>query len=103
MLAQFKNDIETAGVSYNDYLTQIKKTEEDLKNEWKETAVKRAKSQFVLNTIAKEEKIAPTEEDIKKEVDLIVSHHKDADRFRVRMYVENFLSNELVFQFLESQ
>src|SRR5581483_6195450 len=103
MLAQFKDDISRSGVSYEEYLQHIKKTEADLKTEWKDIAVNRAKSQIILNTIAKEENISPKEEEIKKETDHIVEHYKDADRFRVRMYVETFLTNELVFQFLESQ
>ncbi len=103
MLAQFKDDIGRAGISFPDYLKHIKKTVEDLKIEWKDTAIKRAKSQVILNTIAKEESITPKEEDVKKEMDHILSSYKEADRFRVRMYVETFLTNELVFQFLESQ
>jgi FKBP-type peptidyl-prolyl cis-trans isomerase (trigger factor) len=103
MLAQFKDDIARAGVSYEDYLKHIKKTEEDLKNEWKDVAIKRAKSQIILNNIAKEENITPKEDDIKKEMDHILAQYKDAERFRVRMYVETFLTNELVFQFLEAQ
>lgn len=103
MLAQFKDDIAKNGVSYEDYLKHIKKTEEDIKKDWNETAIKRAKSQVILNTIAKDEKITPKEEDIKKEMENILAHYKDADRFRVRMYVETFLTNELVFRFLEEQ
>jgi FKBP-type peptidyl-prolyl cis-trans isomerase (trigger factor) len=101
MLAQFKDDIARSGVSYEEYLKHIKKTEDDLKSEWRETAVKRAKSQVILNEIAKAEGIAPAEDDVKKEMEHILSHHKDADRFRVRMYVETFMTNELVFKFLE--
>jgi FKBP-type peptidyl-prolyl cis-trans isomerase (trigger factor) len=103
MLAQFKDDIARSGITYEDYLKHIKKTEQDLKLEWKDTAVKRAKSQVILNTIAKDEGIAPKEEEVKKEMENILASYKDADRFRVRMYVETFLTNELVFQFLESQ
>ncbi len=103
MLAQFKDDIAKSGVSYEDYLKHIKKTEEDLRTEWKDTAVKRAKSQVILNTIAKEENITPEEEEIKKEMENILAHYKDAERFRVRMYVETFMTNELVFKFLEGQ
>ncbi len=103
MLAQFKDDIAHSGIAFEEYLKHIKKTEEDLKKEWKDTAVKRAKSQVILNTIAKQENITPKEEEIKKEMENILSHYESADRFRVRMYVETFLTNELVFQFLESQ
>ncbi|MDQ5953251.1 MAG: trigger factor, partial [Patescibacteria group bacterium] len=103
MTAQFKDDIAKAGVTYEDYLKHIKKTEDDLKTEWKDVAVKRAKSQIILNNIAKEEGITPEEEEVKKEMENILSHYKDAERFRVRMYVETFLMNEMVFKFLETQ
>lgn len=103
MLSQFKDDIAKSGISYEDYLKHIKKTETDLRLEWKDASVKRAKSQVILNTIAKDESIAPKEEDIKREMENILANYKEADRFRVRMYVETFLTNELVFQFLESQ
>lgn len=102
MTAQFKDDIAQSGFSFEDYLKHIKKTEDDLRKEWKDTAEKRAKSQVILNNIAKDENIAPKEEGIKKEMENILAHYKDADRFRVRMYVETFMTNELVFQFLEN-
>ena len=101
MVAQFKDDIAHSGLSFDDYLKHIKKTEDDLRVEWKDTAIKRAKSQIILNEIAKKESITPSEDEVKKEMENILSHYKDADRFRVRMYVETFMTNELVFKFLE--
>ncbi len=103
MLAQFKDDIARSGIAYEDYLKHIKKTEDDLRAEWKDASVKRAKSQVILNTIAKDENITAKEEDIKREMENILANFKEADRFRVRMYVETFLTNELVFNFLEEQ
>lgn len=101
MMAQMSDDVAKSGMSIEDYLKHIKKNIEELRAEWKETAIKRAKSQVILNNIAKEEGITAEEEEIKKEMENILAHHKDADRFRVRMYVETFLTNELVFKFLE--
>ena len=103
MLAQLKDDLAKNGLPYEDYLRHIKKTEEDLRIDWKKTATKRAETQIILNTIAKDEGIITSEEEIKKEMNYILAHFKNTDRFRVRMYVETFLTNELVFQFLESQ
>lgn len=102
MLAQFKDDVARSNINYDEYLTHIKKSEDDLKNEWRPLAEKRAKSQIALNTIAREENITPKEEEIKKEMEVILAHDKNLDRFRVRMFVEGFLTNELVFQFLEN-
>jgi hypothetical protein len=47
--------------------------------------------------------LTPDDAEVKKEMEHIIEHYGDADRFRVRMYVETFLTNELVFKFLEEQ
>lgn len=101
MKAQFEDDLDHSHIKLADYLAHVKKTEDDLKADWKDTAIKRAKSQIILNTIAREENITPEEADIKAEMEKILAHHKEAERFRVRMYVETFLTNDLVFKFLE--
>ncbi len=103
MIAQFKDDVERAGMKYEDYLTHSNKKEEDLRKEWKVNAEKKAKLQLILNKIAIEEKIEPGEADVKKEIEHILKHHKDADKNRVRIYVETYLTNEKVLQFLENQ
>jgi FKBP-type peptidyl-prolyl cis-trans isomerase (trigger factor) len=103
LVAQFQDDITRAGMKYDEYLKHIKKTEEDLRKEWRETAEKKGKMQLILSRIAKEENLFPNEDEIKKEVDRIIEHNKGADRFRARMFVETFLTNEKVLSFLESQ
>lgn len=101
--AQFKDDISRLGVKVEDYLARLKKTMEDLKKEWEEGAIKKAKLQLVLNEIAKQEKLTPVKEDVEKEVGMILEHYKNADPIQVRVYAETVLSNDKVFAFLESQ
>lgn len=103
LVNRFKADVAATGLQYADYLKHIKKTEEDIRKEWRPDAEKKAMLQIIISKIAKEEHIHPSEEEIKKEVDHILAHHKDADRFRARMYVEQILTNEKVLQFLEGQ
>ena len=76
---------------------------EDIRKEWTPHAEKKAKLQLILNAIAKEEKIAPAPEEIEAEVNHIVEHYKDADRERAYVYADTVLTNEKVFEFLESQ
>jgi FKBP-type peptidyl-prolyl cis-trans isomerase (trigger factor) len=102
MVAEFKDDLARSGLSFDDYLKHIKKTLEDIKKEWKPVAETRAKTQILLYEVSKAEKIEPKEEDIKREMDIVLSSVKDADRFRVRMFVENFLTNDLTLKFLEN-
>lgn len=103
MFAQMEEDIKRAGLQMDDYLTHIKKTREDLKNEWTPSAEKRARLQLVLNEIAKVEKIEAEEAKVEEETKHLLDHYKDADKNRVRVYVTSVLQNEAVMKFLESQ
>ncbi len=101
MLAQFKNDISRTGLTYEAYLAKINKTQAEIFSDWRDNAIKRAKTQLMLAKISADEKIAPSEEEVTKEIDHIVEHHPDADRYKARMYVENMMTNEKVLEYLE--
>jgi len=103
MVAQFKGDIAQNGGTFEEYLKHIKKTEKDVRKEWRTDAEKRAKSQLILNKIATEEKIVAPKEEVEKQMEQLLNHYKDADPERVRIYVETILTNEKVFEFLENQ
>ncbi len=100
--AQFSADIERMGVKLDDYLKHAKKSIDDVRKEWRPLAEKKAKLQLVLNEIAKAEKIEPSKEEVEAEVSHILEHYKDADRESAAIYAETVLTNEKVFQFLES-
>lgn len=101
--AQFKDDISRMGIKLEDYLNHAKKTIDDLRKDWKPHAEKKAKLQLVLNKIAEKEKIRADQKEIENEVNHILEHYKEADRERVAVYAETVITNEKVFQFLESQ
>lgn len=103
IVGELKSRIQQMGLSFEDYLSHAKKTEEDLRNDSKVEAEKRAKLQLVLNEITIKEEIKPDEEKAKKEIDHILEHHKDADRERVETYVHSMLTNEAVFNLLETK
>jgi len=103
MLYKLKTDIETAGLQFTDYLKQINKTEEDIRSEWKEKAEKRSKFGLVLEKIASVENIKPDQNEVEKEVSQLLNIYNGADTNRTKMYVENILTNEKVFQLLENQ
>lgn len=103
ILYRLEADVTNAGLNFADYLVQIKKTEDDLRKEWRGDAEKRAKLQMIIRTIADKENLKPAEEEIEKEVGNIMTMYKDADPIRARAYIENMLENEKVFNFLENQ
>lgn len=103
MMAIFRQDILRMGMKIEDYLTAIKKTEDDLRKEWVPDAEKRAKVQIALNKIAVAENLEADKDELEKEVSEFMEHYKDIERDRATMHLEMILTNEKVFQFLESQ
>ncbi len=103
ILYRLQADITNMGFEFKDYLTQIGKTEEGLRSEWRTDAEKRAKLQMIIHTISEKENLKATEEEIAKDVLNITTMYKDADVARARAYVEQMLENEKVFTFLEKQ
>ena len=103
LVNQFKTDISQYGMKPEDYMAQIKKTEEDLRNEWRAEAEKRAKMNIILAEIAIKEKIEPNKEEVEAQVAQLIAIYPDSDPLRARLYVDHMLTNEEVFKFLEGQ
>ncbi len=101
--AQFSDDIARMGIPLEDYLVHAKKSIEDLKNEWRPQAEKKAKLQMIINKIANAEKIKPDQTAVEQEVKHIIEHYKDADAERAAIYAETVLTNDAVYVFLEGQ
>lgn len=57
MLGHFKQDVEKAGIVWEKYLEQIKKTEEEVREGWRENVVARAKTEVILSKIAEKENL----------------------------------------------
>lgn len=101
MLAQFRADITRFGGTWEEYLAHAKKTEDDIKNEWRKDAEKRAMSQIILHKIAEAEKLQATDEEIEVELVRLLAQVQDADENRARNYLYQVLTNEKVLKFLE--
>lgn len=102
MVAQMQEDLDRAMLKMDDYLSHIQKTKEELIKEWEPAAVKRAKLQLILNEIAKAEKLTPDIEQVNEQTKVLLERFKDADEYRVRIYVASVLLNEEVMKKLES-
>jgi len=102
MLNQYEADITKMGIKFDEYLRELKKTKEGLKKEWYADAVKRAKMNLVLPEIAKKEKIMVDNKRLDEEVKQLVEQHPEVDEQQARVYLSHILTNEKVFEFLES-
>jgi FKBP-type peptidyl-prolyl cis-trans isomerase (trigger factor) len=101
MVGQFKDSISSMGMSYEDYLKKIGKTDVDIQGEWKGEAKKRATIQLILNKIAATENIKADEDEVKHQTAELITYYKEADPLRIHIYVETMMTNEKVWKFLE--
>lgn len=102
MFDEFRGRVESMKMNFEEYLGAIKKTEEELKAEWKEDAAKRAKMNVILPNIATKEDLKPNQDAIEAEIKNLKAHYADLDEGRARVYVASILTNEEVFKFLET-
>ena len=103
ILAQMREDVERMGMQMDDYLKRANKTEEDIKDEFRDQARKRAKLQLVLNKIAEDEKVAADEAAVEQEIKHAMEHFPDAKPDLVRIHIETVLRNEKVLRMLEGE
>lgn len=101
-LAQMKDDITRTGLKFEDYLTQVKKSEEDLKKDLREASEKKAKIQLIFNKIAETEKLEPNKEILENEVKEVMKHYPEASETNARIYVATILLNSEVLKLLEN-
>ena len=111
MSAELRSSIENMGLKWEDYLTHIKKTEEELKKDWDKESEKRARYALILHEIADQEKIDPSDAELNDFVEKTIAQsaswrteieRKKVDKERVKNYAYGILRNEKVFQFLEN-
>lgn len=104
-LAQLAGDIQARvarmGATFEAYLAQVNKTEEEFRAELRPDAVKRARLDLILRSIADREMLAPAPVQVEREAAHILEHYPDADLRDVRAFVQSRLVNDLVFTFLD--
>ncbi len=101
MMHQFKHDLENAKINFEDYMKEIKKTEEEMKTAWRPDAEKRVKMNLIIPKIAIAEKIEADPKLVEHEVKHLKEHYKDISDAQATSYVAHMLRNDAVFKFLE--
>jgi trigger factor len=102
MVSELTGRLEQYGIKFDDYLKNTKKTEVDIRKESAEIAGQRVKYNLILKKIAKEENIAPLQEEVDLEVQKILDYYKGADPDSAKVYILNVLTNEKTLNYLEN-
>jgi trigger factor len=106
MIENVKSRVQSElGMAYDQYLSQIKKTEEDVKKEFEKIAEEKVKGFLILNQIVKDEKIQVEEKEIEEKMEEIINQspnkeesRKGIDMEHAKMHIEDELKREKIFQ-----
>ena len=103
IMSQMREDIARMGMKFEDYLKHSNKTEDGVRNEFREQARKRAQLQLLLNKIATVEKLEADETAVATEIKHAMEHFPDANPELVKIHIETVLKNELALKLLEGE
>jgi len=109
MLDELKIQLSEMQLKLEDYLKQIKKTEEELRIEFQPLALKRVKMALILKEIGQLEKIEVKNEEIEVKIQDILSHLPEPELKEkinleeLKIFASGLIRNEKVFELLESQ
>ncbi|NMB92040.1 MAG: hypothetical protein GYA31_00135 [Parcubacteria group bacterium] len=109
MMEELKIRLAEMQLPFEEYLKQIKKTEEELLKDFLPLAEKRVKMALVLKEIAEQEKIEITEEEIEKKINEILNQLPDPELKNkinleeLKIFASGLIRNEKVFELLEKQ
>lgn len=108
MFYELQKDLERNGIPVEQYLADIKKTEEDLAEDFKVQATKRAKATLISRKIAEVEKIEVSDEEVQKEIDMMKDVYKNdpqamenLDKAEVKDTIRTIQQNKKVVAWLK--
>lgn len=110
MMSELKADVVQMGMKYEDYLKQLKKTEEELKKELAPQAERRIKAALVTRKVAGAEKITVDDKTLDAEIQKSLAMYQDNEEIKNQLnspsyksYLRNMLTSRQVFEFLAKQ
>lgn len=110
MFYELQRDLERNGISTEQYLLDIKKSEKDLFNDFKSQAEKRAKASLISRHIAKKEGIIASEDEVEKEIGMMKDAYKNNTEYldnlkktEVKDTIRVMLQNKKVLDWLKNK
>lgn len=107
MINELKDMVKASGGEFDKYLKSIKKTEEDLKDEFKDRAKERVKYGLILREIAQKEKIKTDDQEVEQERQRTLAHYQHDKEMMEKIqseeykeYIRGLIQNRKVFAFL---
>lgn len=118
MIRGFDDELHQKGMELGLYLAHIKKTQDDLRRDWRARAEEQVKFDLIVKTIAKKERLKVSEEEVDQELQAVLQQYmlsgspdggvgpgpealQNIDPEQLKNKIHGVLLNEKVFEFLE--
>ena len=98
MIAEIEYNVTSQGGKFDDYLSHLKKTKDQLTLEILPNAIKCVKISLVIREIARAEKITVTDKEVKEEVDKLLKQYGSKDDIREKIIskaYQDYLMNNI--------
>jgi len=116
MLRDLDSELHQKGMELGLYLAHIKKTQDELRCDWRPKAELQAKMGLIARTIAKKENLSVAEEEVNQELQIVLQQYimsgqngagpealQNIDPEGLKGKIRDTLLNEKVFEFLEKK
>ncbi len=116
MLRDLDNELHQKGMELGLYLAHIKKTQDELRRDWRPKAELQAKMGLIARAIAKKEELSVGEEEVNQELQVVLQQYiisgqrgagpealQNIDSEGLKSKIRDALLNEKVFEFLEKK
>lgn len=99
MLAELKEGLASMSLEWEKYLAELKKTEKDIVDGFKNGAEERVKASLILRQLAREEKVGCSDEELEQEKARARELYKDNAQIEERLLdpvIQNYLATTLI-------
>ena len=116
MLRDLDNELHQKRMELGLYLAHIKKTQDELRREWRPKAELQAKMGLIARAIAKKEDLSVGEEEVNQELQIVLQQYimsgqggtgsealQNIDPEKLKSKIRDTLLNEKEFEFLEKK
>lgn len=108
IMAELIQEVSQIGLTKEKYLEQIKKTEQELRSEWrKRVAPRRVRAALILKDLAEKNKLQPDSEEIEKQVNRTLQYYSSLGQVSEKIDIQRLyemtkgtLTNEKVIDYL---
>lgn len=108
MMNELEIDVKRQGMKFDDYLSSIKKSKDELRREFRPQAEKRIKTALILRKIAELENINVSDDDLKNDLEKQFEQYKNNSEILNQIktedyknYLRSVMTSDKVFAFLE--